>query len=438
MLYEFFLRAISILHRVGAALLTLVILLLSLRLYIPNSADYAFDRVGPDVLPQLHFIGTALRGGAGEQMQMLFPEGYFFTHALYGLAWVEVGLRQPAGDPLHAQALQEARWALEHLDSPDGKAPFSSTLDPPLGVFYVGWSSWLRGGVLKLQPADSRDPAEAAHFEADCAALAQAFDRSPTPFLNAYPSQAWPVDSVVAVAALRLHDTLLPPRFGPTIDRWLRLARARLDPATGLLPHRVDPATGQMQEGARGSSQSIIARFLVEIDPDWGREQYALFRRQFVAPLLGVPGVREYPIGKVGSGDVDSGPLLNGLSASATVVTLGAAQVVGDRSMADPLIHASEAVGLPMSWGDTKRYAFGLLPTGDAFLAWSKTARPWIAPPMASTLPPATGGWWRFPSHGLALGLLALIWSPVWIRQLWKSRARTSRQWQRPSLQAPT
>ena len=416
-------RTFSIFYRTSAILLTVVILLLSLRLYIPDSADYAFDHVGPDVLPQLHFIGAALRNGAGEQMQMLFPEGYFFTHVLYGLAWVEVGLRQPAGDPLHAHALQEARWALEHLDSPEGQAPFSLTLDPPRGVFCVGWSNWLRGGVLKLQPVESRDPAEVAHFEADCVALAQAFDRSPTPFLSAYPSQAWPVDSVVAMAALRLHDTLLPPHFGPTIDRWLRLAHARLDPATGLLPHRADPAIGQMQEGARGSSQSIIARFLVEIEPDWGREQYALFRRQFVVPLLGVPGVREYPMGKAGSGDVDSGPLLNGFSASATVVTLGAAQVVGDRSMADPLIHASEAVGLPMSWGNTKRYAFGLLPTGDAFLVWSKTARPWIAPPMVSTLPPAAGWCWRLPSHGLALGLLALLWSPVWIRQLWKSRS---------------
>ncbi len=181
-------------------------------------------------------------------------------------------------------------------------------------MFYVGWSSWLRGGVLMLQQPADRPAAEIERFAADCAALAAAFDRSPTPFLTAYPGQAWPVDSTVAVAALRLHDTLLPARFAPTIERWLREARERLDPATGLLPHRADPSTGQPLEGARGSSQSVIARFLSEIDPAWGREQYALFRQQFVATPLGVAGLREYPHGSAGRGDVDSGPLVLGVS----------------------------------------------------------------------------------------------------------------------------
>ena len=355
-----------------------------------------------------------------------FPRATFFSHTLYGLAWVEVGLRYSPGEPLYAQALKEARWALARLDSPAGRAPFSDQLDPPLGVFYVGWSNWLRGGILRLQPESTRDPEQVARFEADCTALAQAFDASPTPFLSAYPGQAWPVDSVVAIAALRLHDTLLPPRFGPTISRWSQAARARLDPGTGLLPHQVNSKTGQPLEGARGSSQSIIARFLIEIDPDWGREQYELFRRQFIAPLLGVPGVREYPIGQDRLGDVDSGPLVLGFSASSTVVTLGAAQIHGDREIADPLLQASEAVGLPIQWGDTKRYAFGLLPVGDAFLVWSKTARPWIAPmvaPLAAStattpLPHITSLLWRWPSHGLALVLIALLWSPLWMRRL--------------------
>src|SRR5262249_40809243 len=153
--------------------------------------------------------------------------------------------------------------------------------------------------------------------------------RSPTPFLSAYPGQSWPVDNVVAIAALRLHDTLLPPRFDALIARWLDAARARLDPATGLLPHRVDPATGEPLEGARGSSQSIIARFLPEIDLAWGRAQYALFRERFVTTVAGLPGVREYPHDAPGQGDVDSGPLIAGVSLSATVVTLGAALAGG-------------------------------------------------------------------------------------------------------------
>ena len=393
-----------------SGLSTLALLTLNLQLYAPDSAEYGPDRLGEDVVPQLRFLGQALRRGAGERMQSLFPEGYFFTHVLYGLAWVEVGLRQPPESTLHLQALEEGNWALERLDRDAARAPFSRVLDPPYGVFYTGWSNWLRGGLLLLQPEQSRPLAQVDRFQAECRALALAFDRSPTPFLPAYPGQAWPVDSVVAIATLRLHDTLFPPRFGTTIQRWLEAAQDRLDPATGLLPHRVDSKTGEVLEGGRGSSQSLIARFLVEVDPEWGRIQYALFRRQFVAPLLGAPGVREYPEHIAGQGDIDSGPLVAGFSASATVVMIGAAQVQGDREIADALIDASEAAGLPVRWGGAKRYLFGLLPIGDAFLVWAKTSRPWVATWSAAALPRVVESWWRLPLHGVSLLVLGGLW----------------------------
>jgi hypothetical protein len=132
-------RLLRFISRFIAAVLVALLLILNLRFYLPSSADYAPDRLGPDVVSQLNFIGAALRDGAGQRMQRLFPEGFFFSHALYGLAWVDAGMRRPAQDELRAQALAEARWALAQLDTPAGRAPFSPTLDPPLGVFYVGW-----------------------------------------------------------------------------------------------------------------------------------------------------------------------------------------------------------------------------------------------------------------------------------------------------------
>jgi hypothetical protein len=216
------------------------------------------------------------------------------------------------------------------------------------------------------------------------------------------------------MAALRLHDHLFAPQYEATRAAWVAAARERLDPATGLLPHRVDAVNGQPLEGARGSSQSIIARFLPEVDPVWGAEQYARFRAEFVTTVGGLPGVREYPLGQEGAGDVDSGPLLAGVSLSATVVTLGAALAWGDRALADPVRHAGEFLGLPITWGGAKRYALGQLPVGDAFLVWAKTARPWTGAPGAGSLPPVVAPWWRLPIHALGLALLALVWLPGW------------------------
>ncbi|TDC86583.1 hypothetical protein E1292_47770 [Nonomuraea deserti] len=397
-----------------AAALSVCALAGAVRLVVPATAGPHGEP--PGVRRQLAFLRSALDAGAGDEAQRLFPEGFFFLHALYGLSWVELGTREPPGE--RAEALREARWALERLDSPAGRAPFSAGLVPPHGVFYRGWSNWLRGGVLSLQPEGRRDPAELRRFEAGSAAIGAAFGAATSPFLEAYPGQAWPVDSTVAVASLRLHDALLPPRFGRTVHDWLREVRERLDPRTGLLPHRADPVTGEPAEVARGTSQSMIQRFLVDIDPAFAAEQYTRFRDRYVVTPLGLgPAVREYPEGLDGPADVDSGPLPLGVSLSATAVTLGAAQVHGDAPLAEALAGYGELAGLPVGTPWTKRYAFGLLPIGDSFLAWSKTARPWVAEVPAP--PPASvAWWWRAP----LLTVLAVVGVVPWLPALRRSR----------------
>lgn len=372
---------------------------------------------------QLTFLRSALDGGAGDESQQIFPEGHFFLHALYGLSRAEAGMRLPEGEA-RAVSLREARWALARLEDEAGRAPFSPDLVPAYGVFYQGWTNWLRGTVLALQPAGARDPAEVRRFDAGSAALGAAFDASSTPFLASYPGQAWPVDSAVAVASLRLHDTLRPPRFAGTAQRWLGAVRDRLDPRTRLIPHRVDPVTGDPLEVARGTSQSMIQRFLVDIDPEFAREQYLRFRDLYVVSPLGLgPTVREYPRGMDGPADVDSGPLPLGVSFSATVVTLGAAQVEGDAPLAGALANYSELAGLPVGTPWTKRYAFGLLPVGDAFLVWSKTARPWVAtvpePPAATV-----SGWWRAPWVMVLVLVGAAPWVPTGVRRWRRARGR--------------
>jgi hypothetical protein len=380
------------LRLVLAVAIGVVALVGAVRLVAPADHD-------PGVRRQLAFLRAELEGGAASRAQQDFPEGYFFLYELYGLTAVNLGREA------------DARWALEHLDSEAGRAPFSAGLTPAYGVFYRGWLNWLRGGVLSLHPGDA---ALAAAFDRDAADLGAAFDASPTPFLAAYPGAAWPVDSTVAIASLRLHDKLRPPRYAATVARWLSGVRVNLDPATGLMPHTADVDTGQPTSGARATSQSVIHHFLGEIDPEFARAQYLKYRKLFLVRPLGLgPAIREYPKGADGPGDVDSGPLLLGVSLSATVVTIGAARVQGDNSLAAGLSQYGEVAGLPVSTWRTKRYAFGLLPTGDAFLAWSKSARPWVAAPPS---PPAgaLSAWWRAPLLAVFLLVAAAPWLLRW------------------------
>ncbi|MEV6221402.1 hypothetical protein AB0M13_07100 [Nocardia fluminea] len=349
---------------------------------------------------QLAFVRASLDEGSDTAAQQLFPEGYVFSNVLYGLAWVQAAHTDSG---LRDDALREARWALARVESDEGRAVFSPGLQPAYGVFWAGWTNWLRGAILSLDPSDT---AAVQRFSTHSAVIAQAFSASGTPFLQAYRGQAWPVDSTVAIASLRLHDKLFGAQYAGVIDRWLEQAEARLDPETGLLPHQVSPTDGSMLTGARATSQTAILRFLPEIDPAFARGQYARYRDRFVAYPGGFgPAVREFPKGVDGSGDVDSGPLVAGISLSATVVALGAARMNGDSALAAAIGSEGELIGLPVDLPWSKRYAFGLLPIGDAFVVWSSTARPLTtAPAMAEH---DIRWWWRLPWL-IALGLITL------------------------------
>lgn len=371
-----------------------------------GTARLVLDPTG-GVIKQLAFLRAEIEDGADRAAQKQFPEGYFFLNVLYGLSWVQVGLDDSAQS---ADATAEVRWSLDRLASTDGTAPFDPSLQPQYGVFYAGWTNWLRGGLIALGHSHAAD---LDTFTSESVELATAFRTSKTPFLASYPGQAWPVDSVVAIASLRQYDALVAPRFGQIARNWVTTAKAKVDPATGLLPHQVAPE----ESGARGSSQAMIQRFLVDIDPTFARTQYELFKDKFVTRA----GVREYPKGTTGNGDVDSGPLVLGMSLSATVVAMGAARVHND-PLGDRLGREGELLGLPLSGLKTKRYAFGAVPIGDAFLAWSTSARPLVAPEQPKL--DGGSGWWRLPWL-LVLWLPALLlWGVLNLRHRGRRRRR--------------
>jgi hypothetical protein len=335
-----------------------------------------------------------VRSGGADEMQGLFPEGYLFTVVLDGLGWVDQGLAAPARAP---EAGERARALLAQAESAKGTDPFNPELDPPFGVFYQGWVLRLQVGVALLgeAPLGEARAAEREALRARCAAVAAAFDRSPTPFLPSYAGMSWPVDAVVAAANLPACDRLAGTDTRATQARWLRLAQARVDPATGLLPHTADPLTGAPTSKPRGSSLSIIARTLHELDPAWGLTHYEGLQRRFFVTRLGVPGVTEHE-GGGGDGDIDAGPLVFGVSLSATVVSAGAARLYEDDAFADAVLDVGEIVGLPLTLGGEKRYAAGLLPVGDAFGAWS-TAPVERGGPRPAARGAVPGPLWRLP-----------------------------------------
>lgn len=344
----------------------------------PDPAGARSTRVA---LAQLAHLRPELEAKANA-MQEWFPEGRVFTLALYGLAWVDVG-RGASDGALRARALKEARWALALAEAPRSRIGYGPASGLPHGMFYEGWTAHLRAGTLHLGGGAARDTA----FRATCERLDTAF-RNGGPFLDSYEGLAWPADNAVGAAALRSCGTLLDPRYTQTARAWLRSALRHADPATGLLPH--DAASPQ----PRGESVALMIRFIHEIDPAVAAAQYAGMERTFATRFAGLlPAVREYPHGVRGQGDVDSGPVILGVSAPASVVGIAAARMTGHHRAAADLRASPEVLGVPLQWGGRRSYAFGKLPVGDAFLAWSSVVRPWNVPPAPPAAATPYGGW---------------------------------------------
>jgi hypothetical protein len=397
-------------------ILITVVVFLNVRLYTTSPLAADIQQTPATLRLQLNANRTALDSNAASQMQQFFPEGYYFSYLFHGLTWVELAMRDPK---YSAEAIEQAEWCLTHLDSSQGKAPFPKHLPPNHGMFYSAWKCDLRAGMATIR--EDQDQGEMQRLRDECDMLSDAINKASTPFLPSYTASAWPCDSVPAIHALSTYDRLSgEDRYEDVIATWLTAAAQRLDPETGLLPHTANVIDGSDVSVARATSQVIILRMLPDIDANFARDQYTLFRNRFFTTFLGAPCVLEYPSGISGSGDVDSGPLIFGRSLSATVLTMGVAQTYGDMDFASAIGQAGETVGLPWTSADQKYYMTGILPIGDIMVAYAHVARPWFSTGQhhpENPHPVATS--WRWRVHGLSLlVLLPLAWNLLckWLR----------------------
>lgn len=385
-----------------------LLILILFQLFHLSAADYQPPASGPDIQTQLNSIQGSLLNGSADSTQTWYPEGAFFSYALYGYTLVNQALLQPDDAGLVARNVAEIQQVLDKLASEEIRSQFPREQAVEYGVFYHGWVNRLLGGYLRLNPADT---ARADLFHWKSAILAKAFAKSPTSLLESYPGGCWPVDNIVALDSLLLHDDLYGTDYAQVVSRWLVITRSHLDPMTGLIPHYVNVDTWQILQGSRGSSMVVALVFLPEIDPQFAAEQYQLFRDQYTHTLLDFVFVREYPRGVNGRMDVDSGILVGGLSPVASGVMMATARVHGDEEVFQRILQLSEVLGIPVTWGVAKHYLLGALPVGEEWLAWGKTVVPWRPQAAASSTAdyPRLTSRWDLWLWGIALVWFALI-----------------------------
>jgi hypothetical protein len=356
-------KVIGVLASVPLGAIIIIIIFINVRLYDHPVVDDS-ETADPDLLRELRWLKAQMNSNAADQMQAQYPEGYVFMNALYGLAWCNL-IDKKTNANIITEGHDEAARALKNIDSSKGIAIFEPDLPIPYGAFYAGWRNYLAGRMF-LVDSTPLDSVAVQKYKDNCDSIASVLKRDVYPV--SYYNGAWPADVVLCVAALAAHDRIFEPKYQALIEVWLRQVKSRLD-SKGMLPHSVHSVTKEITEDARGSSMSLMLVFLSEIDPAMAREQWILYKKHFVDTVFGMTGIREYPKGTTGYGDIDSGPLLFDLGSAATIVGMPAAFTAQDTTLSIAIRSEIEAFGFPTGRGH-KRYVFGTLPIADAFIAW--------------------------------------------------------------------
>ncbi len=252
-----------------------------------------------------------------------------------------------------------------------------SSLDGPHGHAYLAYAA------LALGMARSLDPAFPAALARQHDALVAAYERrllaSPTGLIETYPHEAYPTDSAAVAASIAVHGRVTGADHSRVLAKWAELVVARqIDPKSGLVFQRMGAGDGAKHDAPRSSGTALAAYFAGFADRTVAHRLAAgLFRHE--STFWGFGAIHEYAEGFDGYGDVDSGPVLLGVSVSATGFALAPARAFGYRDAFERLYRTTDLFGVPVQAGGRRRFSTGG-PIGNALLLALLTSGPELAP----------------------------------------------------------
>jgi hypothetical protein len=305
----------------------------------------------------------------------------FMGRTFLAWAFADMALRDPAHqdqflaaiDDIIADTLrvEQERGQLSFL-LPYGRArPF---LAQPARTLFVDGELALAIGLRRLV-AERTD--YKALLDERVAIIAQRMSAGPVMSAESYPDECWTFCNAVALAALRVADVLDGSDHGELSRRWVAAAKDKLvDPATGLLVSRYT-MKGDVMEGPEGSSVWMAAHALRVVDPAFAADQYRRARKELGRSMLGFGYAVEWPAARPGHDDIDSGPTipLLGASAGSSGLALVAAKSFGDDGWFRQLNATLDFAAFPVEHGGELRYAAGSA-VGDAVLLYSLVLGP--------------------------------------------------------------
>ncbi len=201
--------------------------------------------------------------------------------------------------------------------------------------------------------------------------------RGPLLAAESYPDECWMFDHAMALAAMRMADTLDGSDHSALIRDWLATARQRLvNVQTGLLVSSYS-LDGDVTDGPEGSTIFMVAHCLQLVDAEFAADQYTRAKREMGKQVLGFGFAREWPQSWPGPADVDSGPTVPvvGASAGASGMAVIAASAFGDREFLASPVRSLDLTAFPIRRDGELRYGASNQ-VGDAALLYALVLGP--------------------------------------------------------------
>jgi len=241
--------------------------------------------------------------------------------------------------------------------------------------------AYLAYAALAVGMARLVDPSFPAQQKAYHDSLIAAFERrllaSDTGLIETYPGEAYPTDVAAVAAAIAVHGRATGTDHSRVLAHWVARVRNRqIDPKSGFVFQRMSANSGRPHDAPRGSGTALAAYFAGFVDRALAEQlAQALFAHE--RTFFGFGAIGEYADGYAGSGDVDSGPVLFGVSVAATGFALAPARAFG-RDSFERLYRTTALFGLPTAFENGFWFSSGG-PIGNALLFAFLTSGPELA-----------------------------------------------------------
>ena len=324
----------------------------------------------------------ALRKEVLRRMRASNAEWDFMGRTFFVLSLANMALREPARQVSYLEVMDRIIDETLRLEREHGmfffmmgyarSGPFVQ--QPPRSVFVDGEIALM----LAVRLLVSRDkPGLRRLLQQRVQVITGRMKRAPLRCTESYPDECWMFCNSVALAAIYIRDALYGPENADLIKQWLAAVKGKLvDPKTGMLVSSFS-LSGQVKDGPEGSSIFLTAHCLQLVDPALAQDQYRRARAELGRDVLGFGYSREWPASWVGPTDIDSGPIVPLLQASAGasgLALLGAA-TFGDTEFYAKLVTSLELAAFPVERDGVLRYCASNQ-VGDAVMLYAMVQGP--------------------------------------------------------------